>query len=418
MAMLQLHKEHPDKGGRIINLYNNEFYTAIMDQDLERIEDMSKKYGSNCQIEIQGDAPGEVFWKATLPLHLAASYRRVHSVQSLLSAGADTEMRDQFGRTPLHLAVTGWVNIQATSSKPDSKFGRAAISAHRQAEACLRLLCEHGVNINARVEGSGHETALHISVQYKALSAVQILTSYGADVDAVCSSGMTPLHMAASFLHKDIIVNLIRQGADVNMGTRQFGNTPLHLAVTTMATNTAKSLDNGLSCISELLEQGADPNIMNKAGLTPLHEACIMGMEELVDLLLRNGAHINKLSKARENCLFLFLNRRCNVKKRSLLIKLLSLTSSPLTVFDQNDRLPLALTEPRFFKQRDQLLRLLQQPRRLQDICKSDIYLKCVGGRKEELKRVLPERLYDFVFHNWEVQHISFETDCEQDFLK
>lgn len=33
-----------------------------MDEDLGRIEDMSKKYGSNFLIEIQG-APGDVFWK-------------------------------------------------------------------------------------------------------------------------------------------------------------------------------------------------------------------------------------------------------------------------------------------------------------------------------------------------------------------
>ncbi|KAM4524025.1 ankyrin repeat domain-containing protein 61-like [Odontesthes bonariensis] len=410
--MLELRKEHPGKRGNI-NFYNNEFYTAIMDQDLERIEDMSNKYGSNCRIEIQGGAPGEVFWKgfATLPLHLAASHRRLHSMQSLLSAGADTEMRDQLGRTPLHLVITGWPSIRAASSKPDSKFGRAVVGARRQAEACLRLLCEHGANINAQVEGSGHQAALHISVQYKALSAVPILISYGADVDAVCSNGMTPLHMAAGILHKDIIVSLIRQGADINMGKRQSGNTPLHLAVMAMATNTAKTLDDDLSCISELLEQGANPDIATKTGMTPLHEACRMGIEELVDLLLRYGAHINKLSKAGENCLFLFLNHRRNVKNRPLLIKLLSLTS-PLTVFGQNDRLPAALTEPRLFKQRDQLLRLLQQPRRLQDICKRDIYLKCVGGRKEELKQVLPERLYDFVFHYWEIQHISFETDC------
>ena len=67
------------------------------------------------------------------------------------------------------------------------------------------------------MEGESHQTALHLSVSYAALSAVQILVSYGADVNAVDSSGMTPLHMAAGMLHKDIITSLIRQGADINM---------------------------------------------------------------------------------------------------------------------------------------------------------------------------------------------------------
>ncbi|XP_039990843.1 ankyrin repeat domain-containing protein 61-like [Xiphias gladius] len=335
-------------------------------------------------------------------------------MQSLLSAGTDPEMRDQLGRTTLHLVIASWPSILTTWPKPGSKFQTAVIAVHRKAEACLQLLCEHGVNINAQVEGESHQTALHLSVRYAAVSAVQILASYGADVNAMDSSGMTPLHMAAGILHKDIIANLIRQGADINMGVKHTGNTPLHLAVVAMAMKTSQTLEDDISCISGLLEHGAEPNAENKAGITPLQEACSMGNEELVDLLLKYGANINYLSRAGENCLFLFLNHRPNLKKSSLLVKLLSLTS-PLTVFNQNGNLPSTLTLPCFFKQKDRLLKLIQQPRRLQDICKSDIYLKHIRGKKGELKKILPERLYDFVFNCWESIHISFVNDDEHD---
>lgn len=67
------------------------------------------------------------------------------------------------------------------------------------------------------MEEKSHQTALHLSVRYRALSAVKILSSYGADVNAVDDSGMTPLHMAAGILHKDIIATLIKEGADINM---------------------------------------------------------------------------------------------------------------------------------------------------------------------------------------------------------
>ncbi|XP_067432056.1 ankyrin repeat domain-containing protein 61-like isoform X1 [Thunnus thynnus] len=415
--MLEEDKASEDRSANITMLYNNEFYTAIMDEDLRCIEDMSKKYGSNFLIKIKDGAPGKVFLKglAILPLHLAASYRRVQSMQSLMSAGADPEIRDQLGRTTLHLLISAWPSILTTWLKPGSKLQTAAIGVCGQAEACLRLLCEHGVNISAEVEGESHQTALHLSVSYAALSAVQILASYGADVNAVDSSGMTPLHMAAGILHKDIIAILIRQGADINMGVKHSGNTPLHLAVVAMAMKTSKTLEEDISCISELLEGGAEPDAVNKAGMTPLQDACSMGNKELVDLLLRYGANINKLSRSGENCLFLFLNHRPNIRNSSLLVKLLSLTS-PLTVYNQKGHLPSALTLPCFFKQRDQLLKLSQQPRRLQDICKSDIYLKHIRGKREELRKILPERLYDFTFNYWEnIHNISFMTDGEMD---
>lgn len=173
-------------------------------------------------------------------------------------------------------------------------------------------------------------------------------------------------------------------------------------------------LKDGKGCIIELLEHGAEVNAANKAGLTPLQEVCKMGNKELVDLLLMYGANINKLSKAGENCLFLFLNHRPNVRNNSLLAKLFSLTS-PLTVYNHKGHLPSTLMLPCFFKQRDQLLKLIQQPRKLQDICKSAIYLKHAHDKREELRKILPQRVYDFVFNYWEDLHISFVTKGEQD---
>lgn len=72
------------------------------------------------------------------------------------------------------------------------------------------------------------------------------------------------------------------------------GNTPLHLAVLAMATKTCKSSQDDVCCISELLQRGAKPDLVNKAGLSPLHQACSTAKEELVDLLLTYGANVNK----------------------------------------------------------------------------------------------------------------------------
>lgn len=191
-------------------------------------------------------------------------------------------------------------------------------------------------------------------------------------------------------------------------------NTPLHLAVVATAIKISKTLQHGSSCIAELLEHGADVDAMNKDGMTPLHEVCRMGVKELVDQLLDYGADINKLSGAGENCLFLLLNHKLNMRNSSLLVKLLGLTS-PLKLHDQKGHLPSALMQPCFSKQREHLLKLTRQPRKLLHICKCVVYLKHNHKSREELRQILPQKVYDFVFNCWEGWHISFKGEGEQD---
>uniref|UniRef100_A0A1X7VV49 BRCT domain-containing protein n=1 Tax=Amphimedon queenslandica TaxID=400682 RepID=A0A1X7VV49_AMPQE len=45
--------------------------------------------------------------------------------------------------------------------------------------------------------------------------------------------------------------------------------------------------------VKELLEGGADPNVTDNAGWTPLHEACNHGYEDIVELLISYGSLLN-----------------------------------------------------------------------------------------------------------------------------
>lgn len=83
------------------------------------------------------------------PLHLAASNREVNSLLSLLSAGADPDIRNQRGQTALHSLIIGWPRVLAHNA--GSKFHNGRASAEGQAERRLRLLCEHGTDVNAEV---------------------------------------------------------------------------------------------------------------------------------------------------------------------------------------------------------------------------------------------------------------------------
>ena len=92
---------------------------------------------------------------------------------------------------------------------------------------------------------------------------VEFLIKHGADVNAKeISLGRTPLYRAVHRGHKDIVILLLQNGADVNISNKA-KDTPLHTAV-----------DVGFMDIMKiLLEHGANPNLLGKGDMAPLHVA-------------------------------------------------------------------------------------------------------------------------------------------------
>ena len=194
----------------------------------------------------------------------------------------------------------------------------------------------------------------------------------------------------------------------------------MHLASSAVAVRHNEGPESpSLGCVSQLLRHGADPEVANQADRTPLQEACTHGHEELVDVLLSHGAHVNRKTGAGEGCLFLFLDRPANVRRAgSLLSKLLCLTLPGLSVADGRGRLPAALAGPRYAAQREHLLALSLQPRSLKDLCKNQVYLSPAHGGREKLRDVLPDALFDFVFKCWDGPgDVSFSAEEDGDCL-
>lgn len=65
-------EEREEEKGDISTPHNHEFYHAVKDEDVERMEDFTKKYGSNCLIQMQQSIPGGESCKVTLLLHINA----------------------------------------------------------------------------------------------------------------------------------------------------------------------------------------------------------------------------------------------------------------------------------------------------------------------------------------------------------
>ncbi len=98
--------------------------------------------------------------------------RKIALVESLLRAGANTEVRDIRGSTPLHAAAY-WGDVKV-----------------------LRLLIDAGAGLTA-VENFG-ETPLHVAARNGNWAATRALIAAGADSTAQDNDGFTPFDLAWS----------------------------------------------------------------------------------------------------------------------------------------------------------------------------------------------------------------------------
>jgi ankyrin repeat protein len=81
----------------------------------------------------------------------------------------------------------------------------------------VRLLLEHGANIEARADF--FRTPLHVAAWNGHHATIQQLLDYGADIEAKDGSGRTPLQLAVWNRHKDIVQLLVDRGADIIQST-------------------------------------------------------------------------------------------------------------------------------------------------------------------------------------------------------
>jgi len=102
----------------------------------------------------------------------------------------------------------------------------------------------------------------------------ELINEYSGD-------GFTPLGLASYFGQYDVVKLLLAKGAEVNIYSKNVMQVaPIHSAVTA---------DN-LEIARLLLENRADPNIIQSKGVTPLHEAAQNGNPEMIELLLKYEA--------------------------------------------------------------------------------------------------------------------------------
>eukprot|EP01102_Stenamoeba_stenopodia_P004536 TRINITY_DN14831_c0_g1_i1.p1 TRINITY_DN14831_c0_g1~~TRINITY_DN14831_c0_g1_i1.p1 ORF type:complete len:426 (-),score=101.29 TRINITY_DN14831_c0_g1_i1:167-1444(-) len=191
----------------------------------------------------------------------------------------------------------GWTGARrlfgttATSSTATSSTGSAKMSFVAGALSvgfAIMGTTTLAVALNAKSllpwgEAKAAELTLHQAVHAKDIGKLQLLLQQGADINAVNSVGLTPLHVAIAKDKDKIVRFLLENGANPNIKTRT-GIPPLYLAIAESA---------GTSIVNLLLQFKANPNETNKRGRTPLHKALKRDYESDAAALLAGGANPN-----------------------------------------------------------------------------------------------------------------------------
>lgn len=170
---------------------------------------------------------------------------------------------------------------------PEDPFIRAA--QEDNLEALTALIA--GTDVNRR-DKSSSTTALEHAVRNANREMVQLLLSFGANVNAKNDSGETVLMMLDDDATCDLVWDLINAGADVQVKD-DAGNTALMQAATSENTETVKVL----------LEAGAEVNSKNNEGRTALMLAASEGQVNSVRALVLAGADINASDDDAKNAL-------------------------------------------------------------------------------------------------------------------
>lgn len=120
----------------------------------------------------------------------------------------------------------------------------------------------------------------------------QMLDDNPALTSAYSADGFQGLGLACFFGHAEMVKTLLQAGANANSAARnQMKVAPIHSAAANRDVKTA------LEIVRMLLNAGADVNVTQHGGWTPLQQAAAHGNTELVRLLLERGADKNALAE-------------------------------------------------------------------------------------------------------------------------
>lgn len=198
-------------------------------------------------------------------LHIACERGRIDIARRLLNAKASTDVVDECGDMPIHVACRRLPGIEG--------------------EELVKVLLQNSANPSAK-NVLTNCAPLHVAChsKFKNQNVVELLLHFRANVNAADDRGWTPLHEAASTDNAEITTLLLQRSAFPDVASLD-GQTPLHRASITGYHDNVKAL----------LDFDADMDATDQNGLTPLHAAVETGHAEVIRLLLERRASVHNI---------------------------------------------------------------------------------------------------------------------------
>ncbi|XP_068676235.1 transient receptor potential cation channel subfamily A member 1-like isoform X4 [Montipora foliosa] len=230
------------------------------------------------------------------PLHIAAQIDNVDICKRLLENGGDITLTAEDKMTPFGMAVSKGAQSVAeyfVSIAQERQMNLANLidNADNEGSTLLHLAVDSGIvpivglclrlgsNVRQPKE-SDNSTALHLACAQGSLEIVQLMVAEGHDVcksQLLDDQGMVPLHRAALNNHVTVVNYLLDQGSQVDPRDTQ-GRTPLFLAASV----------GGTATVQLLMDRGADITLKDVEQRSPLHVA--IGNSSTMETLMKSAA--------------------------------------------------------------------------------------------------------------------------------
>lgn len=206
-------------------------------------------------------------------VHCAVRNDALECMELFIEKGVDPAYITSGGLNALHLAAELGANrclsfllketklsVNGVTKQRDKECTALHLAASRGYTECVELLLSEGAKANTK--NYRGFTPLHLAARCSGLECVEVLLRDGnADPNAEDQDKRTPLHAAICNSDRacDIIDMLVSWGAQVNKKD-EYGYSPLHLA----------AMDGLTQCVETLIFLGADVTSKSKKGHTAL----------------------------------------------------------------------------------------------------------------------------------------------------